>query len=168
VGKLAVAAVVLTALAVSGCSQNSPGVAAYIGDKEISDRQINEAHDAVNQAIGEQGPVARADVVTVMVLGEVSSQIAARKNIALSEAERVQRTDPTLLRAPAAREVAYDLADSNLVGEKLGPEAFLAEIKATPVTVNPRYGVWNPDTKGQSILESGAGSLSKPGAAGAQ
>ncbi len=160
----AAAAAVLATLTFSGCSQNSPGVAAYVGDREISDRELNDAVDAVNQALGDQGRVGRGDVVTAMVLGEVSAQVAARKNIAITEADRTAQTNPALLTVPAAREVAFDVADSTIVQEKLGPEAFLAEIKATPVTVNPRYGVWNPDTQGQSILDSGAGSLSKPGA----
>jgi len=158
-------AAALAAVCLTACSQNSPGVAAYVGEAEISDRQVNEAVDSVNAAIGEEGVVARQDVLTAMVLGEVSQQIAARKNIAISEAERTAQTNPVLLSNPAAREVAFDVADSTIVQEKLGSQAFLAEIKATPVTVNPRYGVWNPETRGESILEAEAGSLSRPGAA---
>ena len=159
----AVAALAVAGLA--GCSQNSPGVAAYVGDSEISDRQVNEAVEGVNAAIGEQGPVARQDVITAMVLGEVSAQIAARKNIAIDEADRTAQTNPVLLTSAAAREVAFDVADTTIVQDQLGSEAFLAEIKATSVTVNPRYGVWNPETRGESILEGEAGSLSRPGAA---
>jgi hypothetical protein len=94
----------------------------------------------------------------------VSAQIAARKNIVITEAQRAAETNPTLLNIPAAKEVAFDLADSMIVQQKLGSEAFLAEIKATPVEVNPRYGVWNPDTTDGSILNGEAGSLSQPAA----
>ncbi|MCW2805087.1 MAG: hypothetical protein QOF52_1172 [Propionibacteriaceae bacterium] len=162
--RAAVAVAVLATIAVSGCAQKSPGVAAYVGDQQISDRQLNEAVDGVNAAIGQESPVPRQDVITAMVLGEVSAQIAARKNIVITEAQRAAETNPTLLNIPAAKAVAFDLADSLIVQQKLGSEAFLAEVKATPVEVNPRYGVWNPDTTDGSILNGEAGSLSQPAA----
>ena len=61
---------------------------------------------------------------------------------------------------PAAREVVYDVADSQLVAQELGADAFLAAIAQRDVTLNPRYGVLDPE---QKIVVSGqTGSLSEP------
>lgn len=154
----------LALVTVTGCGQNSPGVAAYVAGQEITDSELSAAVAGLNEAVGQENPVGRQDVITAMVLGEVSAQIATRKNIAITDAEREAQTNPALLRFPEARAVAFDLADSVIVQEKLGPEAFLAEVKATPVTVNPRYGVWKPEATEGSILEGAAGSLSRAAA----
>jgi hypothetical protein len=163
--RLASAALAVGVLVVTGCSQNSPGVAAYVGDEQITDTELTEAVEGVNEAIGEESPVPRQDIITAMVLGEVSAQIAARKNIPLTDEKRAAQTNPVLLAFPEAKAVAFDLADSRIVQETLGTEAFVAEIQATPVTVNPRYGVWNPRAVGQPILNGELGSLSQPGSA---
>ena len=54
----------------------------------------------------------------------------------------------------------YDVADSQLVAERLGPEAYLAEIERRQVTLNPRYGVLDPAQK--TIVTGQSGSLSQP------
>jgi hypothetical protein len=157
----AAAVAVVAAMSVAGCSQNSPTVAAYVGSETITNDEIESAVQGINEAIGEQGPVPRQEVVTAMVLGEVSAQIAERRDLEITDAERTAKTNPQLLAFPEAKAVAFDLADSVIVQEELGPEEYLAEIKATEVTVNPRYGVWNPDARDRPLLDPQAGSLSQ-------
>ena len=65
-----------------------------------------------------------------------------------------------LLTVPEARAVAYDVADSQIVSQKLGAEAFLAALRSQRVTLNPRYGVLDPAQK--TIVSGQSGSLSVP------
>jgi hypothetical protein len=60
----------------------------------------------------------------------------------------------------SAKPVAYDIADQQIVAQKLGAERFLAEIERRPVKLNPRYGVLDPKQK--TIVENQTGSLSEP------
>lgn len=160
----AVAAVLVTA----GCAQSSPNVAAYIGSETITKDQLADATAAVNQAIGQQTPVTEQDVVLAMVLGEVSAQIAQSKGITITDAERDAQTNEALRTYPGAKQVAYDLADSVIVQQKLGSAEFLTAIKATDVRVNPLFGHWNPESPTGALLDGETGSLSNAAAAPTQ
>ena len=46
------------------------------------------------------------------------------------------------------------------MAQKLGAQAYLIAVKGMPVTLNPRYGVLDPDRK--LIREGQSGSLAKP------
>lgn len=153
---VAVAATLVTA----GCAQSSPNVAAYIGPETISRTQLSDATAAVNQAIGQETPVTEQDVVLAMVLGEVSAQIAQSKGITITDEERDAQTNASLRAVPGAQQVAYDLADSVIVQQKLGSAEFLTAIKATDVRVNPLFGHWDPESPTGALLSGDTGSLS--------
>jgi len=160
--RAAAAAVAVVALA--GCSNASPSVVAYVGDTQISQRQLEQAVDGLSTTLQEGQTVSSEAVVNAMIQGEIAAQIAAEQDITLTDADRdavlAQSELAPLASVPAAREVVYDVADSQIVAQKLGADAFLAAIASRDVTLNPRYGVLDPE---QKIVVSGqTGSLSEP------
>ena len=160
--RAAAAAVAVVALA--GCSNASPSVVAYVGDAQISQRQLEQAVDGLSSTLQEGQTVSTEAVVNAMIQGEMAEQIAAEQDIPLTDADRdavlAQSELAPLASVPAAREVVYDVADSQLVAQKLGADAFLAEIAQRDVTLNPRYGVLDPAQK--TVVTGQTGSLSEP------
>ena len=65
-----------------------------------------------------------------------------------------------LLAVPAAKPVAYDVADQEIVAQKIGGDAYLKRVGEQQVTLNPRYGVLDPQQK--LIVTDQSGSLAKP------
>lgn len=164
------AAAALSTVAVllsAGCSNAAPGVVAYVGDTEISERQVDTAVAAVSTTVQEGQTVSTEAVVNAMIQGELSAQIARDKKIVITDGQRDTFLKTTnlapLLSVPGAKEVAYDVADQQIVSSKLGAKAYLAEVEKRPVKLNPRYGVLDPKQK--TIVENQSGSLSTPAAA---
>jgi hypothetical protein len=160
--RAAVAGLAVAALA--GCSNASPSVVAYVGDAQISQQQLDQAVEGLSTTLQEGQTVSTEAVVNAMIQGAIAEQVAAEQDIALTDAERdavlAQSELAPLTKVPQAREVVYDLADSQIVATKLGADAFLAEIAERDVTLNPRYGVLDP---AQKVVVSGqSGSLSEP------
>ncbi|GAA1427506.1 hypothetical protein GCM10009616_04790 [Microlunatus lacustris] len=160
--RAAAAAVAVVALA--GCSNASPSVVAYVGDSQISQRQLEQAVDGLSSTLEEGQTVSSEAVVNAMIQGEIAAQVAAEQDITLTDADRdavlAQSELAPLTSVPAAREVVHDVADSQIVAQRLGADAFLAAIAQRDVTLNPRYGVLDPE---QKIVVSGqTGSLSEP------
>jgi hypothetical protein len=160
--RAALAAVAVVALA--GCSNASPSVVAYVGDEKITQRQLEQAVDGLSSTLQEGQTVSTEAVVNAMIQGAIAEQIAAERDIALTDAARdavlAQSELAPLTRVPAAREVVYDVADFQLVAQELGEETILAEIAKQDVTLNPRYGVLDPQQK--IVVTGQTGSLSEP------
>jgi hypothetical protein len=160
--RAALAAVAVVALA--GCSNASPSVVAYVGEDRITERQLEQAVDGLSGTLAEGQTVSTEAVVNAMIQGAIAEQIAAERGIELTDAGRdallAQSELAPLTQVPEAREVVYDVADFQIVAQELGEEAVLAEIAKSDVTLNPRYGVLDPERK---ILVTGrTGSLSEP------
>jgi len=153
-------------LFLSGCVENSGSVVAYVGREgtQISQRQLDEAVAGVGQTLQPGQQVSKAAVVNVLIQGVLAEQIAADHQIVITDAERTQAVGQTnlgpLLSVPAARPIAYDVADTQIVGKQIGATAYLAEIKARPVRLNPRFGVLDENQK--TIVQDSSGSLSTP------
>ena len=151
-------------LGLGGCAGAEPGVVAYVGDTRISQRQLDRAVAGVAETVEQGQQVNPQAVVNVLIIGEIAGQLARERSIAITDTDRdaLIRTGnlAPLLDVPAARAVAYDVADQNIVAERLGEEAFLAELARRQVTLNPRFGVLDPRTK--QIMEASSGSLSVP------
>ena len=162
--RVAVAAAALLGLALTSCADASPGVVAYVGDDRITETQLEQAVTGLSSAIGEGQNVSSEAVVNALIQGQLAQQIANEQQIPLTDAARDAVLEGSTLEPLAgvegAREVIYDVADSQLVAEKLGAEAYLAEIERRPVTLNPRYGVLDPAQK--TIVTGQSGSLSQP------
>jgi hypothetical protein len=160
--RAALAAVAVVALA--GCSNASPSVVAYVGDDRITQRQLQQAVDGLSGTLAEGQTVSTEAVVNAMIQGAIAEQIAAERNIELTDAGRdavlAQSELAPLTQVPEAREVVYDVADFQIVAQELGEEAVLAEIAKSDVTLNPRYGVLDPEQK--IVVTGRTGSLSEP------
>ena len=164
--RVAVAAVALLGLALAGCGNASPAVVAYVGDEAISQSSVESAVAGVSSTLEQGQTVSSEAVVNAMIHGALSEQIAARENIAITDADRdavLQASElAPLVAIPAAKPVAYDVADQQIVAQQVGPEAYLEQVQQLPVKLNPRYGVLDP---GQKLIVTGqSGSLSQPAA----
>src|SRR3712207_6584210 len=99
-----------------------------------------------------------------MIHGALAEQIAADRNISVTDSERealIKNSElAALLAVPDARPIAFDVADQQIVAQKLGAEAYLNAVRDQPVTLNPRFGVLDPTQK--LILRDRTGSLAKP------
>ena len=148
----------------SGCANAEPGVVAYVGPTEISQGELDRAVDGVTSTLQDGQQVSREAVVNAMIHGALAEQIAAANSITVSDSERDALLKDSelagLLDVPAARPIAYDVADQQIVASKVGGEAYLKAVSERPVTLNPRYGVLDPAQK--LILTDQSGSLAKP------
>lgn len=164
--RIAVVAAVGAMLAVSGCASQSGSVVAYVGREgaQVTQRQVDEAVAGVSQTLQPGQQVSQTAVINVLIQGTLADQIAADHSIAITDAERAQAVGQTnlapLLAVPAAKSVAFDVADTQIVGQRLGASAYLAEIKARPVKLNPRFGILDENQK--TIVQDSSGSLSTP------
>ena len=164
--RTAVAAGALLALALAGCGQASPGVVAYVGDQTISQSAVEQAVAGLSSTLQEGQTVSSEAVVNAMIQGTIAEQIAAQQQIPLTDADRdavLQASElAPLVAIPAAKPIAYDVADQQIVAQQVGPEAYLQQVQQLPVKLNPRYGVLDP---GQKLIVTGqSGSLSQPAA----
>ena len=152
-------------LALAGCANAEPSVVAYVGDDRITQGQFDRAVTGVTSTLQEGQQVSRDAVVNAMIHGLLAEQIAANRNIAVTDRQReefLRATDlAVLLDDPDARALAYDVADQQLVSEQVGAEAYVAAVRERPVTLNPRFGVLDPAQKLITSVEQ-TGSLSRP------
>ena len=152
-------------LALAGCANAEPNVVAYVGDDRITQAQFDRAVSGVTSTLEEGQQVSRDAVVNALIHGVLAEQIAADRRIRVTDSQRdefLQTTDlAVLLNDPDARELAYDVADQQLVSDRVGAEAYVAAVRERPVTLNPRFGVLDPAQKLITSVEQ-TGSLSKP------
>ena len=160
-GLVAAAAV----LALAGCANAEPSVVAYVGNDRITQTQFDRAVSGVTSTLQQGQQVSRDAVVNALIHGVLAEQIAADKKVQVTDSQRdefLQTTELSVLLGNAdAREVAYDIADQQLVANKVGPEAYVAAVRERSVTLNPRFGVLDPAQKLITSVEQ-TGSLSKP------
>jgi hypothetical protein len=162
--RLAAAALALVALgATAGCANASPSVAAYVDGTAITSAQLETAVAGVGQTVEQGQQVSPQAVLDALIHGVIADQIAAKNNITVTDADRnsvLQGSNlEPLLPIPAAKEVAYDVADQQIVAQKVGAQPYLAQVASQQVTVNPRYGVL--DEKQKLIVTDESGSLAK-------
>ena len=118
---------VVALLALTACANAEPGVVAYVGETRITQQQLDRAVAGVSETLTEGQQVSRDAVVNAMIHGELAAQIAADRNISVTDAQREEliRTSGLagLLAVPDARPIAYDVADQQIVAQKLCAEA---------------------------------------------
>ena len=157
---------VLVVVTVSGCANAEPGVVAYVDDARITQRQVDDAVNAISGTLEEGQRVSTQAVVNAMIHGELAEQVAARQNIVISDSDRDEVLQGSnlapLLPVEAARPILDDVADQQIVASRLGQQYF-TEIGKINVTLNPRFGVLDPQQK--TIIENQSSSLASPAAA---
>lgn len=157
----ALAAVVATA----GCAGAAPDVAAYVGPSTISDSRLQEVTVAADAIFSTQGARAnKSGLLSQLVVGEITDQLAEQRGIRISEGERnaLLSNSPlaSLVGDDRASELANAWADSELVRMRVGDQVFVQSLLAAEVRLNPRYGTWQPDAYLQNKSSVGAGSES--------
>jgi hypothetical protein len=163
--RLVAASFALVALGASaGCANASPSVAAYVDGTSITSAQLDEAVAGVGQTVDPGQQVSSQAVLDAMIHGVIADQIAAKNNVTVTDADRDaalkgSNLEP-LLPIPAAKAVAYDVADQQIVAQKVGSQPYLDQVASQQVTVNPRYGVL--DEKQKLIVTDQSGSLARP------
>ncbi len=163
--RLLAAGATVAVLATAGCSRANPSVVAYVGDDgRVTQSELDLAVSGITKSLQPGQSVAESAVINAMIQGEIAGQVAAANNITITDADRDKLLKGSslapLLDIPEAREVAYDVADVQLVPAKVGSAAYLAAVKETPVELNPRYGQLDETQK--TIIDGSSGSLSTP------
>jgi hypothetical protein len=156
--------VVLLTLLTAGCAKQDPSVVAYVGNSEITQQQVDDAVEGVSSILQEGQSASRPAIVNAMIHGLIAENVAAANKITITDGDRdalIRNSDLAgLLNVPKGRPVAYDVADQQIVADALGSEAYLAAIARQPVTLNPRFGVLDPNQK--TIITDRSASLAKP------
>lgn len=153
---------VIAALALTGCAQD-PNVAARVGDVTILDSDVQQATTVVSEAFDVSEGEARAVAFAALMRGAFAETLQAKHGHTVTPAEReeVMAANPDLAMLDVneqTRPLADGVADSIVMAQWLGQERLPEEIAGLDVTMNPRYGKWNPQT-GEF---GGSGSLSRP------
>jgi len=165
-----VASVLAGMLALTGCAAQNPRMAAEVNGVQIAQTQVDFVADAL--AVMFQTPDAPGDqqrlAAAILVSNEVGRAVAATSGIAVSDADRdtliASYQDLTALsQQPGMAQVVSDYAGVALIRTELGEEAFAAAAAKVPVTLNPRFGDWDPRV---AQLGSETGSLSIPAPVG--
>jgi len=161
----ALVGVVLVTLLAAGCAKADPSVVAYVGNSKITQQQVDDAVEGVSTILEEGQTVSRAAIINALIHGAIAQQVAAANKIAITDAERdtlIKNSNLAgLLNVPKARPVAYDVADQQIVSDKIGSAAYLAAVAGQQVTLNPRFGVLDPNQK--TIIADQSASLAEPG-----
>jgi hypothetical protein len=161
---VAFAGVVAVTFSVAGCGNAEPSVVAYVGPSKITQQQVDDAVEGVSSILEEGQTVSRAAIVNALIHGAISEQLAADNRITITDGERdalIKNSNLAgLLNVPKARPVAYDVADQQIVSDRLGTAAYLAAVGEQQVTLNPRFGVLDPNQK--TIIADKSASLAEP------
>ena len=160
----ALATIIAITSAAAGCARQDPSVVAYVGDTEITQQQVDDAVEGVSSILQEGQSVSRQAVVNAMIHGVIAENLAAANNITITDSDRdalIKNSNLAgLLNVPKGRPIAYDVADQQIVSEKLGSEAYIAALAKEPVKLNPRFGVLDPNQK--TIITDQSAALAKP------
>jgi hypothetical protein len=165
-GRRAVAliGVVVITLFAAGCAKAEPSVAAYVGDSKITQQQVDDAVEGVSAILQEGQSVSQAAVINAMIHGLIAEQVAVANKITITDGERDALIKDSnlaaLLNVPKGRPVAYDVADQQIVSGKIGSAKYLAAVTDHQVTLNPRFGVLDPNQK--TIITDQSASLAEP------
>lgn len=151
------AAVALMA-SLSACSQ-APSNAAVVDGVRITQDEVATNTRGVAEAFGlTEDRIDKRVVVGAMISGVQADKLAQQNGITITDAERdaslsQDQTGAALIAHPVAKTIAYDLADAQIVAQKIGEQKFVDESKAMTVKLNPIYGTWQD---GQMTGQSGS------------
>ena len=141
--------VVVVTLFAAGCAKADPSVAAYVGNSKITQQQVDDAVEGVSAILEEGQTVSQAAVVNAMIHGLIAEQIAAANKITITDGERdalIKNSNLAgLLNVPKAPARRLRRGGSADVSGKIGSAAYLAAVGEQQVTLNPRFGVLDPE-----------------------
>lgn len=109
------------------------------------------------RAIGQQ--ISNDQLLSVLIQGQVVDQVAEKRGITITDAERDKLLNPQILTVPQAQALGYHLADIQIVTKAIGEKQLKKALTKADVEVNPRYGSWDPQ-QALAVIP-GTGSLSR-------
>lgn len=169
------ALVAVTLLAVTGCTAHSGNVAAYVDGSTISDAELSRVASGVEPLLGQGATVSEIGVLSALIRGRLAQGVADRNGIAITDAQRDQdlqgqakssneyATYVSFLGDPDARELAYAIANDDIISQRLGSaQKFITAAQQVPLQMNPRYGEWVFSGGDMGIPQNSSGSISEP------
>ncbi|MFZ0531068.1 MAG: hypothetical protein WAL91_11105 [Propionicimonas sp.] len=162
-----VAAMVAATVALVGCAGGNPLTAAYVGADPIPQSEVDDVSQAIADASEDTTDTAGTfsqTVVQILIQSDLAAQAAASQGITVTDAQRQQVYDSnplygTLLNNPASSAFMTAYANTAVIlADTAGQTAFASLVSTTPITLNPRLGVWDAAKGG--IVEGSTGSIS--------
>jgi len=147
---------VAAGVVLSGCSIGSPSEVAVVDGTSITKTELTNS-EAGATAVGQQ--FSNDQLLSVLIQGAVADHVASRRGIQITDADRDKQLNPAVLKVKSAHDLAYTLADIQIVTNEVGKKGFKKAIRKADVKVNPRYGSWTP--KKSLAVTPGTGSLSQ-------
>ena len=142
------AALAVAALALTGCT-TPPAAAASVEGVRVANETVTATGDVL-VSVGANPAVSSKQAASDLTLGEASRQIAAQTGTEVGDDERaailaVNAGASTVASTPQGAAWGEAVTTTYLLIEKLGEEAFAEKVQALDITVNPRYGTWEPE-----------------------
>ena len=147
---IAVAATVALGLSLSACSTGtgSPGVAAYVGDTEVSEIAVTSTIKDWQLLTGEE--ISRADMVLALSQAHIVVPVGEEADLVdpedvdqvIAELSEASGSDVTHVSQPTRELISYFVVMQNLqmIGGESAYAGVLEAIADTNVQLNPRYG----------------------------
>ncbi len=140
----------LAGLLLAGCASPPGSVAVRVGDQEVSVRRVEDTYSLLAQH-PEVGSVSRASIAGTFVVTATLQEIADDQNITVTtqEVEALLAEDQLFTEVrkdPVGEEFVRELALNTVISNKL-PGDWRSEMAKYDPQLNPRYGVWNPQTQ---------------------
>ncbi len=166
-GKL-VALATTGVLALAGCASGSPQVAAYVGDSQISQAQVDQVAQVLADTSSDPEDTAGGfapTVVQLMIQNEIVGVAADAKKLTVPDADRAaaiagDATLSALSKNPLTTDfITSYVTTQMLLNTEAGATAAQEVALATPIRVNPRFGVWDDTRLG--LIQGSSGSLSE-------
>lgn len=154
--RIAVTGGVLVGAVVLGGCAHSPSNAARVGGTDISTSDLHSAYAGAKKVSGQ---VTEDQAASILIQGTIAKKVAHHQGIKITNSRREKLLDSKLLKNPKTKEFGYHLADVQLVSKKIGEKKLAKKIQHADVSLNPRYGKWDPK-KSVNVLPT-SGSLSK-------
>lgn len=150
-----VGGVVAGGVVLGGCA-HAPGDAATVEGTTISASDLDSAYHGAKK-VSDQ--VTKDQAASILIQGTIANKVAHQDGIKLTNSRREKLLNSKMLDNPKTKKFAYHLADVQLVSKKIGEKKLAKKIVHADVSLNPRYGKWDPK-KSVNVLPS-SGSLSK-------
>ena len=136
----------VAALALSGCGTQRPGAAAIVNGTTISEKDLQTVTGQLNMLAQGEQKVAPSDILMNLILMPYVLAEADRAGKAVPDAQARK----VIAKVPSPSRQTLDLVRMNMAIASLTPAAktaILAKLGKAEITVNPRYGTFDPKKK---------------------
>jgi hypothetical protein len=142
----ATAALLLAGGALSACAPHESGAAAIVGNRVISDNDVQTATSEVNTALpGLSSRVTTGVTVVSLIIAPYVLRTAAASGHGVSDSQ----AKAAIAKLGTPSRATLEFVRSQLAVSQLTPadqKSVLAQLKAARIKVSPRYGSFDPST----------------------